>query len=222
MIMDKHSFGNEEIRYIVRKNPDSKYVQLKLRPNLELEVTIPSERPVDVKRILWKKRDWIERKYQEMAAKRKIFDGRQVLYKGAQYKIAFKRRVKRAQVSSKSIMLPLHDAEEPQAALKRWMGNETKKFVQRKVGNYRSRIRLSSGDFSVGDITKWAYCTRSRHIVFNWRLISLPRELADYVVLHEICHLKEFNHSLSFRYALASLCPDFKEKEAMLRRYVIN
>ena len=50
----------------------------------------------------------------------------------------------------------------------------------------------------------------------------MPSDLADYVVLHEISHLREFNHSRGFRYALASLCPDFKEKEAMLKRYVID
>jgi predicted metal-dependent hydrolase len=50
----------------------------------------------------------------------------------------------------------------------------------------------------------------------------LPRELADFVVLHEISHLREFNHSRRFRYTLATLCPDFKEKEATLKRYAYD
>jgi hypothetical protein len=48
----------------------------------------------------------------------------------------------------------------------------------------------------------------------------LPRELADYVILHELSHLKELNHSRRFKYELASICPDFKEKEAMLKRFI--
>ncbi len=74
--------GNYQITYFVKKNPDSKYVQLKFRPNSELEVTVPSDHYDDVKRILLKKRPWIQRKYEEIASGRRIFDGKHVSIQG--------------------------------------------------------------------------------------------------------------------------------------------
>jgi predicted metal-dependent hydrolase len=192
---------------------------LKFRPSLELEITIPSERQVDVKKVLWKKRHWIKSKYEEIASSRKVFDGKQVLYKGIAYEVTFTLRTKTPRVSHGRVVIPQQNEETTQEALERWMSSATKRYVRRRLDNYRQAFKLHLNGFSVQDTKRWAYCLRNHHLVFNWRLIALPSELADYVVLHEICHLREFNHSRSFRCALASLCPDFKEKEAMLKRY---
>lgn len=102
------------------------------------------------------------------------------------------------------------------------MSTETRRFVQKRASNYSRKLKSSLNSLSVKDTRRWAYCTKNHNLVFNWRLIALPSDLADYVVLHEISHLREFNHSRGFRYALASLCPDIKEKEAMLKKYAID
>jgi hypothetical protein len=56
--------------------------------------------------------------------------------------------------------------------------------------------------------------------VFNWQLIALPKELIEYVIDHEIAHLLEFNHSTNFHKRLASLCPNFRERENMLKNII--
>jgi predicted metal-dependent hydrolase len=220
-MMNRYRLRNGEIRYSVRKNANPKYVQLKFRPNLELEVTIPSKGHIDVEKILARKRRWIERKHDELTTTTRIFDGQRVLYHGIPYRVIFSRTARKTKVGGRRITLPLLDNEESQEALKRWMTNETKRFLQRRLGNYQRKLHLPFKGFSVKDTKRWAFC-RERHLVFNWQLAALPRELADYVVLHEISHLKEFNHSQKFRYVLASLCPDYREKEAMLRTYVAD
>ena len=53
--------------------------------------------------------------------------------------------------------------------------------------------------------------------MFNWQLIALPKELIEYVINHEITHLLEFNHSTNFHKRLVALCPDFREKENVLK-----
>ena len=127
--MEKLRVGNEEIRYFVRKNVDSKYVQLTFRPTLVLEVSIPPSGRVDVGTILRKKMHWIERTYGEIAATRRIFDGKHVLYKGTRYSIVFKRRGQ-PRIGSGRIMLPLQGDDGPQEALKRWMTLQTNRFVK--------------------------------------------------------------------------------------------
>jgi predicted metal-dependent hydrolase len=100
------------------------------------------------------------------------------------------------------------------------MSEETEKLVKRRLALYGRKYGFHINGFSVGDMKKWAHCAKGGVLSFNWQLIGLPRELADYVILHELSHLKEFNHSKRFKYELGSVCPDFKERDLMLRRFV--
>ncbi|MFO7173194.1 MAG: M48 family metallopeptidase [Bacillota bacterium] len=66
----------------------------------------------------------------------------------------------------------------------------------------------------------WGSCSgRTRNIYISDRLRDGPRDLLEYVLIHEICHLKEMNHSPRFWQLVARACPDFRERRARLRRY---
>ena len=57
--------------------------------------------------------------------------------------------------------------------------------------------------------TRWGSCSRKANLNFNWKLIRAPQEALDYVVIHELCHLYEFNHSPRFWRLVASVQPDY-------------
>jgi len=65
--------------------------------------------------------------------------------------------------------------------------------------------------------TRWGSCSRRGTISLNWRLIQVPPEVCDYVILHELMHLREMNHSRRFWTLVAQACPDFTAAEAWLR-----
>jgi predicted metal-dependent hydrolase len=67
--------------------------------------------------------------------------------------------------------------------------------------------------------TRWASCSRSGAMSFNWRLLLAPETVLDYVVWHEVCHLRVPNHSPRFWALLESHLPGFKEPHAWLRRH---
>ena len=66
--------------------------------------------------------------------------------------------------------------------------------------------------------TQWGSCSSKRNLNFNYRLVFLPPELVDYVVVHEICHLIEMNHSERFWRQVARTVPDYKTRKLQLRR----
>lgn len=65
--------------------------------------------------------------------------------------------------------------------------------------------------------TRWGSCSRRGTISLNWRLIQVPPDVRDYIILHELMHLREMNHSRRFWVLVAQVCPDFKAAEAWLR-----
>ncbi len=66
---------------------------------------------------------------------------------------------------------------------------------------------------------RWGSCSRSGHICLNWRLVSMPDWVRDYVLLHELMHLKCMDHSPRFWKLVAGVCPTFQDARAWLREH---
>mgnify|MGYP000081506246 CR=1 FL=1 len=65
--------------------------------------------------------------------------------------------------------------------------------------------------------TRWGSCSSKGNLNFNWRLIFAPEEVVDYIVVHELAHRKEMNHSRAFYNVVASVLPDYKVQEKWLK-----
>lgn len=66
---------------------------------------------------------------------------------------------------------------------------------------------------------RWGSCSRSGHICLNWRLVTMPEGVRDYVLLHELMHLKRMDHSPTFWTLVAAACPAYKDARAWLRSH---
>ncbi len=65
--------------------------------------------------------------------------------------------------------------------------------------------------------TRWGSCSRKGNLNFNYKIVLLPKQLADYIIVHELCHLKEFNHSRKFWNLVANIMPNYLEIRSELR-----
>jgi predicted metal-dependent hydrolase len=66
---------------------------------------------------------------------------------------------------------------------------------------------------------RWGSCSRSGHICLNWRLVQMPEAVRDYVMLHELMHLKRMDHSPKFWKLVEKACPDYEAARAYLRAH---
>ncbi len=67
-------------------------------------------------------------------------------------------------------------------------------------------------------VSRWGSCSEKGNLNFNYRIVHLPPHLADYVIVHELCHLWEFNHSQKFWDLVAVAVPDYKAHREELRK----
>lgn len=98
--------------------------------------------------------------------------------------------------------------------------NEAYNFVAQKIDNFNKIYKFRYNKISIrNQKTRWGSCSRKGNLNFNYKIIKLPEPIAEYVIAHEICHLKEFNHSKNFWELVENYINDYKEARKELRKY---
>lgn len=90
-------------------------------------------------------------------------------------------------------------------------------FTQ-KTAYYAAIMNVTYGHISIREQkTRWGSCSGKGNLNFNWRLIFAPEEVLDYVVVHELAHRREMNHSKAFYAIVESILPDYKNRKKWLK-----
>lgn len=96
--------------------------------------------------------------------------------------------------------------------------NKTFVFVNERITFYNKIYGFSFNKiFIKNQKTRWGSCSRKKNLNFNYKIIFLPRKFQDYIIVHEICHLKELNHSKKFWALVKKALPDYLEIKRELR-----
>lgn len=90
--------------------------------------------------------------------------------------------------------------------------------IPRRVAYYAEKLGVSYGKITLRQQkTRWGSCAASGNLNFNWLLILAPPEVLDYVVVHELCHRREMNHSQAFWKEVEKILPDYRERQKWLK-----
>ena len=104
-----------------------------------------------------------------------------------------------------------------------WYRREAEVLFRERVAHYAPMLNVSPSELKLSSArTQWGSCTVRGTVHLNWHLIKLPLRLIDYVVVHELAHLVEMNHSAAFWEVVKSACPDFKKRRGELRRQSVG
>lgn len=92
--------------------------------------------------------------------------------------------------------------------------------IPERVSYFAGRMGVSYGRITIREQkTRWGSCSSKGNLNFNWKLVLVPLELLDYVVVHELAHRIEMNHSPQFWAVVEREMPDYKERRKMLKKY---
>ena len=93
-----------------------------------------------------------------------------------------------------------------------------RQLVLEKIKHYNDFYQFKVGRISIkNQKSRWGSCSKKGNLNFNYKIIFLPKEVADYVVVHELCHLGQFNHSPAFWQLVAQTLPQYQELKKKLK-----
>lgn len=91
-------------------------------------------------------------------------------------------------------------------------------LVKEKLAYFNKYYQLQYNRINVrNQLTRWGSCSRRGNLNFNYKVLFLKPNLADYIIVHELCHLKEFNHSKNFWREVGKIIPDYQARRRELR-----
>ncbi|MFN8059210.1 MAG: SprT family zinc-dependent metalloprotease [Vicinamibacterales bacterium] len=209
------------------RNPRARRYLIRVTPAGIVRVTIPrhgSKR--EALAFLESQRSWVDRQRARIAARpdRTVWrDGTTVWVRGERVPL----RV-HEDAGSRTVALAAHAIEVPrgvsclkevtQAHLRRLAAAELPDQLRARAARHDLAARVRR--VSVRDQrSRWGSCSPSGTITLNWRLIQTPPEVCDYVLVHELMHLCQANHSARFWKLVAGACPDFERHRRWLREF---
>ncbi|VFM97049.1 MAG: hypothetical protein BECKG1743D_GA0114223_101647 [Candidatus Kentron sp. G] len=114
---------------------------------------------------------------------------------------------------------PVTDERNIRSSLEYWYRHQANGYLPVRLGLLADYVGMRPSRVSIrSQKTRWGSCSGKGQISLNWRLMLLPGQLVDYVLIHELCHLHHLNHSPEFWGLVNRLLPDYKEYRARLAK----
>lgn len=185
----------------------------------------------EIRSLVDKKRSWIEQALEKMQS---VLDSelhsngaQPILYQGEQLEVIRKHidvagiRVQQSGLGELSVSshVTLTD-DEVHALVTSWLKRQANHQIPIRVANYAERLGYRYNRVQVKEQKRrWGSCSSQRNLNFNWRLIQAPTWVLDYVIVHELCHLREMNHSDRFWSLVKQAYPNYEEAKQWLREH---
>lgn len=95
--------------------------------------------------------------------------------------------------------------------------SSSKKITKERTKYYQERLKVVPKSIKIDKISnRWGSCNTKKEITYNYMICTLPLELIDYIVVHELCHIHHMNHDRSFWRKVGSIIPDYKARMKIL------
>ncbi len=209
----------EPVVYQVRRSDRARRVRVTVDATRGVEVVLPRRAPDrEAATAIRELRPWIERRVAELEGARAAVAARgdTVPYLGQT--LALRGETGRSRVTRRGDLLLVPDGDQRTPALERWYRRAARSEIAPRLERACELAGTSYAGLTIrGQRTRWASCSRSGAMSFNWRLMLAPEAVLDYVVWHEVCHLEVHDHSRRFWRLLAARSPGYREHVRWLR-----
>jgi predicted metal-dependent hydrolase len=217
------------VSYTVRRSARAKHMRITVSAHSGVVVTLPARlrRYVNPEELLREKKVWLLQHLQTIAVppvSSPLRDGSLIHYLGRPVVVRVdhggSRPVVELEGSQLHLTLPYTFEGELKDLVRSWLREEAGIAVAREAARLAPQIGVSYNRLGIRDQkTKWGSCSRNGNLSFNWRLILFPPRVLRYIVIHELCHLRHFNHSDKFWDLVERHDPQYRDAIAWLKKH---
>ncbi|MFC5299975.1 M48 family metallopeptidase [Azospira restricta] len=178
----------------------------------------------EVEALIRRHGDWVVDKLDEWRTRRRpeplaIVDGVRIPYLGGELTVRLALGANRPVWGADALTLYLKACAVPGAQLERALRERARELFAARLAHYAPLLGVDVPPLALSSArTRWGSCSRRTGIRLNWRLIHFPEAIVDYVVVHELAHLRQMNHSPRFWSLVETACPDYRAARVELQR----
>lgn len=188
--------------------------------------------PEQVDAVVASKRMWIYRNLAEwrdlnaMAVVREWVNGETFLYLGCAYRLALAAEqdtdllLKEGRFYLKRPLLEQGGETAAKRAFESFYSEKGAKRIRERVAYFAPKVGVQPSGTAVKDLGyRWASCTPKGALAFHWKCMMAPPKIIDYMVVHELCHLRQRHHTDAFWNEVDKVLPDYSERKLWLRKH---
>jgi len=196
-----------ELDYTIKRSARRKHLTITVERDRSVVVHVPESTSEEkIRAVVESKRQWIyektrhAQKYGSLHPPGKeMVNGESALYLGRQYQIEVVQNSSEEIRFEQRFLIPARLSSERRKVLRNWYMERAKDKILPRARKFAHDLGVEFADARIVDNRyRWGSCTTSDNIHFNWRLIKAPMYVVDYVIVHELAHLLESNHTLRF------------------------
>lgn len=187
----------------------------------KLVVAAPWGTPAaEIARAVARHRDWLERKVAErQEAWARLKEGT-AYFLGRPYRLTASKNGLEVTLKGKEMQVRQESGASLWPTLRAWLARQADAYINARLAFFAPQLRVKVRPGEMREWRRrWGECHPDGHLRFNWRLIMLPPEIIDYVVVHELAHLLAPGHNPRFWGVVAAILPDHKARRQWLNRY---
>lgn len=227
--MPQITIQNQIIPYTIRKSKRARRIIIKVGLEKGVEVVVPHGAKVDsVEPFLRQREDWLLQHHLNYQQHRDTQQGRQfisgetlpflddtltldVSQKARGQHTTVQREGDILEVRLQADLAAVHFREAAKQAIEGWYRQQAKAVLIPWTYQLAEQHGFTVNKISIrGQKTRWGSCSSNGNLNLNWRLLLAPSEAVAYVIIHELCHLREMNHSRRFWSLVESVCPEYR------------
>jgi predicted metal-dependent hydrolase len=223
--------GKHKIPYVVRTSHRATRYHISISHN-GLEVVLPPGIPPEkAESLLRKNSTWILTHWKKIFRNLRRADiptlpKNSILYRGILTPIQMgtdpalkSKAVVEHRAGSLLVRVPDDIKRLPQKVITQWLVAQARILVDQRVDHFSHAFGLHPKKITIrNQRTRWGSCSSTRTLSFNWRLVMVPPDVLDYIIIHELSHMDVPNHSVRFWSLVASRCPAYKKHRLWLKR----
>ncbi|MEP7103622.1 MAG: M48 family metallopeptidase [Candidatus Dojkabacteria bacterium] len=145
-----------------------------------------------------------------------------IKFLGEELNVEFSERVflkaRVVRTKTKVVVFRGEDKKNFKKILNEWLVEESRAHIEKRAKHFAKKYDFQFKRVAIKDtVSRWGSCSSQKNLNFNWRLSFAPLKALDYVILHELCHTRQMNHSQSFWKEVSKVMPEYRVAEAWLK-----